>query len=538
MLRAIFLTAIITISFEGYAQTFTDSDLPIVVVNTIGGVPIVDDPRVVAQMGIVYNGPGVRNYLTDPFNHFLGRIEIEIRGSTSQQYPKKGYGLETQNNLGDLLNVSLLGMATENDWILYGPYPDKTCIRNVLTFDLARQMGHYASDTRYCELVINDEYRGLYVLMERIKRDDDRVNIADVNASNPLNDSITGGYIMKVDKLTGEVLYSWESNYNNEVVFQFHDPEYDELNNTQRSYMENYVNEFEDALMAPTFSDPTLGYMHYINMRSFHDFFILQELGRTVDGYRSSSFFYKDRDPLNWNAKLIAGPMWDFNLSFGNADYCDADLTTGWQYEFDNICNFSTSIPFWWGRLLQDSHYADNLRCRWEELRLGPLHTDTINAFIDGQADYIEEARLRNFQKWPIIGVYVNWNGFVGQTYQEDLDYLKTYIEQRSIWLDNNIPGNCNLAVNEIKDEAEYHKAWPNPTTSSINIGFSLFQDEDVTLKVLDYSGRTILVKSLGSIQAGAHAYNIDLNPFGDGTYLYAIESKTQVLYRGKLIKQ
>ena len=176
-MKGIILFVLILVSFDLYGQVFTDSNLPIVVLSTENNQPIVDDPRIVAHMGIIDNGTGVRNYLTDPFTNYDGRIEIEIRGSTSQQYPKKGYGFETQDSLGNKIQVAVLGMPPENDWILYGPYPDKTLIRNVLTFDLARKMGHYAADTRYCELVLNGDYRGVYIMMERIKRDVNRVNI-------------------------------------------------------------------------------------------------------------------------------------------------------------------------------------------------------------------------------------------------------------------------------------------------------------------------------------------------------------------------
>lgn len=523
--------------FASSSQTFTDSDLPIVVVTTTGGLPIEDDPRIVAHMGVIDNGPGVRNYLTDPFTNYDGRIEIEIRGSTSQQYPKKGYGLETQDSLGMNAQVSLLGMPVENDWILYGPYPDKTMIRNVMTFDIFRQMGHYASNTRYCELTINGEYRGVYVMMERIKRDNDRVVIDDVHTPNTWGDTLTGGYIVKVDKLTGDVPYSWESNYDNEVVFQFHDPEYDELNSFQQSYMEDYINEFEDAIWGTNFNDPLLGWPKYIEAQTFHDFFIMQELGRTVDGYRSSSFLFKDKNTLTWNARLHAGPMWDFNLSFGNADYCDADQTTGWQYNFNSICNFSTSIPFWWEKLLQDPGYANGLKCRWDELRQGPLKTTTINNFIDSVAAYIDEGRLRNFQKWPIIGVYVNWNGFVGSTYQEDVNYLKNYMEQRSLWMDANIPGNCNLAAPAQEFEAEYHRAWPNPFLDNINIGFSLFNPGYVTVKIVDLSGRLIETVDVGYKNGGAHAINIQNLNLGTGNYLYNVLVENEVLYSGKMIK-
>ncbi len=520
------------------AQTFTDSNLPIVVITTENNTPIIDDPRVIAHLGVIDNGPGVQNNLTDPFTNYDGRIEIEIRGSTSQQYPKKGYGFETQDSLGANAQIALLGMGVENDWILNGPYPDKTLIRNVLTFDLARKMGHYAPNTRYCELVINGEYRGVYVMMERIKRDNDRVQIDDVHVPNQWNDTLTGGYIVKVDKLTGDVPYSWGSNYDNEVVFQFHDPEYDEMNSLQATYMEDYIGEFEDVIYGPNFNDPLIGWPKYIDHTSFFDFFILQELGRTVDGYRSSSFMYKDKNTFNWAAKLHAGPMWDFNLSFGNADYCDAETTTGWQYQFDQICNFSTEIPFWWEKLLEDPGYANGLRCRWEELRQGPLKTSTIHAYIDSVANHLTEARIRNFQKWPIIGVYVNWNGFVGQTYQQDLNFFKDYIADRATWMDNNMPGDCSLSTEIIEPEPEYHRVWPNPFEDQFSIGFSLFEEGEVSIEILDLSGPLIQIENLGFKHGGTHAVNINSSRLVSGNYIYTVKIEGQVIYSGKLVKE
>lgn len=521
-----------------YSQTLTNSNVPIVIITTPNGQPIVDDPRIVCHMGVIDNGPGNMNNINDPYTNYDGLIDIEIRGSTSQQYPKKGYGFETQDSLGNNLPVALLGMPVENDWILYGPYPDKTLIRNVLTFDLARKMGHYASATRYCELIINGEYRGLYVMMERIKVDGDRVDIMKLHTPNLWDDTLTGGYIVKVDKLTGEVGYSWPSEYNSEVIFQFHDPEFDEMNALQASYMENFIKEFEDAIDGPDYATIN-GYHKYIDIQSFHDFFILQELGRTVDGYRSSSFMHKDKDGFSWNAKLVAGPMWDFNLSYGNADYCNADLTTGWQYNFDEICNFTTAIPFWWEKLLDDPTYRNMLRCRWEELRQGPLKTSNINNFIDSVANHIQDARIRNFQKWPIIGVYVNWNGFVGQTYEEDLNYLKTYIEQRSLWIDNNLPGYCDLSLTEYQPEPEFHTVWPNPVKSELNFGVTLFNSSNsISVFITDMTGRMVATKDVGPLNMGTHMFKLnDLN-FESGNYIYRIVSEGSTIYSGKIIKE
>ncbi len=532
-----FIVVLLPVVLEAQV-TLTDSNLPIIVITQPAGQTINDAARIVCDMGVIDNGPGVRNYTTDPYNNYNGKIAIEIRGSTSQQYPKKNYGFETQDALGANLNVPLLGLPVENDWILYGPYPDKTLLRDVFTYDLSQKFGHYASNWHYCELLIDGEYKGLYILLERIKRDNNRVDVARLDADDLAGDSLTGGYIVKVDKLTGEVGYSWTSNYNNEVVFQFHDPEFDELNPIQASYMENFIGNFEDAVWGPQFDDPLTGYQNYIERTSFYDFFILQELGRTVDGYRSSSFMHKDKTSGAWNGKLVAGPMWDFNLSYGNADYCDADLTTGWQYNFDEVCDFTSAIPFWWEKLLQSPSYRNGLRCRWEELRQGPLHTDSVNYWIDSMVNYLTEARIRNFQKWPIIGVYVNWNAFVGATYQQDVNYLKNYIQQRSLWMDANIPGICDLAVEEQVFQPQYFQVWPNPLNEKGFVGVTLFKPCELTFILTDLSGRQVLLKNEGWKVAGEHAFDFDVSELSAGTYIFSIQGGNEILGSGKLIKR
>ena len=150
---------------------FESSNLPIIKIKT-NGLDIPYDPRIIAEMGVINNGPDMRNNVDNPATDFAGRISIEIRGAISRKFPKKSYALETQDADGDNANVSLLGMPAENDWILHAPYSDKTLMRNVLAYHLAWQTGHYASRTRYCELLVNDEYMGIYVLMEKIKIDD------------------------------------------------------------------------------------------------------------------------------------------------------------------------------------------------------------------------------------------------------------------------------------------------------------------------------------------------------------------------------
>jgi len=189
---------------HSHAQVTLDStNLPIVGIFTYF-TAIPDTPKIRALMGIIDNGYNVTNHISDTNYTFYGNIGIEQRGSISQQwwYWQKSYGLETRDSLGNDSSAIILNMPKESDWVLYSPYDDRTLMRNVLTYDLARQMGYYASRTRYCELMLMDfltwNYKGVYVMMEKIKRDHNRVDIAKLDADDNAGDSLTGGYIIAV----------------------------------------------------------------------------------------------------------------------------------------------------------------------------------------------------------------------------------------------------------------------------------------------------------------------------------------------------
>ncbi len=522
-----------------HAQDFTDSNLPIVVINTFGQ-NIIDEEKITCEMGIINNGPGVRNYLTDPYNDYFGDIGIELRGSTSQQYPKKSYGVETRDSLGFKLNTSILGMPSENDWILYGAYPDKSLMRNEITFSIFSRMQPWSPRYVYCELVLNGAYRGVYTFIERIKRDDNRIAIATLDSNDTAGDSLTGGYIFKIDKLTGSSITTWTSPYQDKLLYLYHDPEDIELTIEQSEYIKDYVTAFENAVYGPDFSDPEIGFRAYIDMSTFADFFLMQELGRTVDGYRSSSFMYKDKDSNG--GKLKCGPMWDFNLSYGNADYCDAYDTTGWQYNFATVCpDFTTEPPHWWPVLLEDPGYRRLVKCRWNELRSTILHTDSINAWIDSVAAYLEESQSRNFEKWDILGTYVNWNYFVGDTYAEEIDYLKWWFKARSEWLDENLPtiaGECGIEPIEHEDPvdgieefdiAKLH-IYPNPFNTSATFEFSTLTSENRVLLIYTVMGD--LVKEI-IVPANVKSITVTAENLSSGVYLFKLIDNRDTLTTG-----
>lgn len=427
---------------------FTTFNLPIVVINT-NGQNIADDPRITCDMGIINNGTGAINLLNDSFNDYDGKISIEYRGSSSQTFPKKSYALETQDINGNNNNVSLLGMPAENDWILYAPYSDKSLMRNFLTFNLGEKMGNYSPRTVYCELVVNGYYKGIYVLMEKIKRDNNRVDISKLDSNDIAGDSLTGGYIIKIDKYTGVGGDNWLSDFPNigggSLYIQYHYPEASVMLTEQLDYIEHYIDSFEYALNSVNFSDTSIGYSKYIDVNSFIDLYIMNELSKNIDGYRLSTYMYKDRDDNG--GKLTMGPFWDYNLAYGNADYCEAGLTSGWEVDADGgACGWNN--PFWFERLLEDTLYQNRLKCRWEYLRDRSFHEDSIFNFIDSIALYINDAQQRNFQKWDILGTYVWPNFYIGNTYQDELIFIKTWLSARLDWIDNNIVGNCNSLTN------------------------------------------------------------------------------------------
>ncbi len=299
--------------------------LPLMVIDTQGqGIP--DEPKIVAHMGLIDNGPGVINNASDAYNDYDGLIGIERRGSSSQSFPKLSYAVETRDDEGKDQDVSLLGMPEEEDWVLHGPYSDKSLIRNVLIFHMAAQTGRYASRTRFVELILNGDYRGVYVLMEKIKRDADRVDIAKLNPDEISGDDLTGGYIIKVDKIEGTEVDGWFSPYppvpglDQRVRYQYHYPKPSDIVPEQQAYIQGVVAAFEDMMDSDQFADPVNGYARYIDVGSAVDFFLLNEVSRNVDGYRLSTFLYKDKDSVG-DGKLVFGPIWDFNLGFGNADY-------------------------------------------------------------------------------------------------------------------------------------------------------------------------------------------------------------------------
>lgn len=486
------------------------SYLPVIVIRTDDAFTIPNEPKIPGDMWVIDNGNGVLNFLNDD-PVLYSRIGIETRGSSSQGFPKKNFGFETQDLDGDGVDVEILGLPEEEDFILYASYTDKSFLRDAITYNLGNKIQGYASRTVPVDVYINGDYHGIYWLEEKLKRDKNRINIKKLDTDDLDPDVITGGYILKVDRDDGPGTYFVSdykgSNENEELRIVYEDPEGEDLHPDQQAYIQNFMRNFENALYGDDFMDPVKGYRRYADIHSAVDFFILNELGHNVDSYRLSSFMYKDRDEVD--SLLKFGPVWDFNLAFGNVDYCGAEQTSGWTFITAANCGNS---PMWWHRFMEDENFKCELRSRYEALRATELNIDTLNAWIEKTSSVISQSEERNFDRWPILGRYVWPNFFIGNTYEEEVEYFKTWLTNRIVWLDMNIP-ECTISGIEESTFTNVQFT-PNPANDFVQLNGTGIQDIS-RLRVLNLNGIPVL-----SYSRVPENGRIDISSLPSGIYL------------------
>ena len=401
---------------------FQSSNLPIVVIDTDQEIP--NEPKIDATMKIIYRGEGERNLLTDVSNPSIldydGAIKIEVRGSSSSLLDKKQYAFTPYDDLGEKINVSLLDMPKENDWILNGLAYDASFIRDFLSYKLSNLIGNYASRGRFCEVVLNGEFRGIYVLQEKLKADDSRIDINKIKESQLTLPKLTGGYITKADKNEGFDTPAWYmGSYGWGAVNYIHEhPKPTTVQPEQNEYIQGQFESLQNQVTPPSNSSITSGYPSVIDVPSFVDFMILNEFASNADSYQFSTFFHKDR-----NGKLRAGPIWDFNLTYGNDLFSmgfDRSQTDVWQFLYENMGSY------FWTDLFNDPVFNCYFRKRWQALTAPgmPLNSTEIFSFIDATTALISEAAQRQETLWGTTGEF-----------NQQISDIKTFISARIAWI-------------------------------------------------------------------------------------------------------
>ncbi len=405
-----------------------NSNLPLLVLHTFGRTTLPEDPLVSVQAALFDTFDG-KSTLTQPPD-YIGNSGMKKRGSSSLSFPKNNYNFEVWDESNRDLKVSLLGMPPESDWTLHGPYSDKTQMRNFLSYDWSNRMGRYAVRCRLVEVFFNlrggkvsyADYYGVYVLMEKIKRGKDRVNISRLHASENQEPALTGGYILKIDRLDpGDSGFTSSRG----LTHAFVEPKEQEITPQQKIYIKRNVDQFEGALFGANFANPDTGYAKFIDVDSFIDHHMLVEITKNIDGFRLSTFMFKDR-----NGKLNMGPIWDYNLSLGNADYLGGWEPRGWYMNEPGV-----SFPHW-QRLFQDPNFVKRYGERWFGLRTDLFKAGNLLQQIDETAAVLKEPAARNFKRWPTLGTYVWPNKFIGKTYDEEIGFMKGWVRDRVAWID------------------------------------------------------------------------------------------------------
>ncbi|MFC7336599.1 CotH kinase family protein [Haloferula chungangensis] len=410
-----------------------DSDLPILVIDTFGSeIPRNDTThREATFFALDPSGSTGRTELSD-LPRVGGNSGIHVRGESSQLngFNKLNFAMEVRDSAGEDRDVPLFGMPSGSDWALHASEIDRTFIRERLPHYLYNSIGRYSPRTRPVEVFLNQDggalspadYRGVYLVVERIRRSGDRVDIEKLDSDQNELPDLSGGYIFKQDKPDpGDVKVSTLESGSFAITY----PNEEDVTPQQVAYLQDYLREFEAALNGPRFTDPELGYAAYIDVQSWVDFHVVQEFTKEVDSFRFSTFYYKDR-----NGKIACGPLWDFDRSFGNTNASGEDLPEGWHGG-----GLGERGEFW-ARLFEDPDFMQLYIDRWQELSESILNESFLFPVIDAMAAEVNEAKDRNFEPvgpWPLANV--TRSHLVFPSYDEHVEYLKEWIGDRMRWV-------------------------------------------------------------------------------------------------------
>ena len=429
-----------------------NSNLPIVIIETFGqeiyGWPNDKILHPVSAIFIDANDGGRATITDSP--EFAGRAGMHVRGHSSRGWPKKSYKFETWDEDNNDLKVDLLGLPGDSDWVVHAPYCDKTMMRNVLAYKWFGDLGEYSVRTRYFELFMNEnggaitlgdlnsvdpcapfnyngDYRGVYALVETIKQGKDRVDIAEIGPGDNTEPNVTGGYIVKIEMPRGDPsdpIFSagcstWWSN-----VY----PQPDRITSAQQSWLISYLNTVQSKMGSGAYADA-------IDPNAFFNYRCLVELAKNNEEQVFSTYWHKDRA-----GKMRWGPLWDYDITFGNINYGGCWNTVGFHSSRDWGC---------WGLVFDQREFEMGYADRWFDARKDILNTEKLMSDINDINALLTEAQVRNYRRWPVLGIYLWPNPDWGvdetpynnppTTYRGNVDWMKNWILNRLAWLDLNV---------------------------------------------------------------------------------------------------
>lgn len=414
------------------------SSLPAVVISKMDNYPFSYDEFQQAYTMIFDSGETVYPRGTNSIAPFFSNTKVKIRGTTSTNQPKSNYSIEWIDEEGNERKIETLGMPADSEWVLYAPNNyDTPFIHNAFMYELSNRIGRYAPRYRFVELFIHEQnqgltwssYQGIYLLVEKIKRGQNRVNIEKLEPEYKTEPNISGGYIFKKDWLDRE-----ESAFtagNQTLIYVYPDgremikPERE----CQRQYLKQYIDEFYNVLYSDNFTNPMTGYATYIDIDSWIDFHLLNTLAFNVDALSLSTYFYKPR-----NGKIYCGPIWDFDRSMDSRDDPRDDNPCTWWTYVENLGHnyFGFTGEPWWSRLFQDPDFWQKYIDRYQYLRSTEFSISNLWYLVDALSAQVREAQPREYMKW---GEYTAPRN---NSYDYEIQHMKEWLSNRVVFLDSN----------------------------------------------------------------------------------------------------
>lgn len=426
------------------------SHLPLISINTNGqkipGEPIRDELGEVTSYETGDNGEEeikveIKIYDNEEAQNSIHNVEdlksdalFRIRGNSSRSFDKKSYKINLIDDKGNKSLQEVMGMPQGDEWALYGPFLDKTLIRNYMWLNISAKIMDFVPNVRFCECYLDGKYIGLYIMMETIEKSDERVNISTYD-----KDSRVIPYMVKMDKFKDGEIDSLEtfsyytSHLDYEAGFTILYPGKKNLTTEVKEYIAKDISNFEKSLYSYDFKDSKKGYEKYIDVDSWVNFYIIEEFLANNDMCSRSTYLYKDA-----GGKLCMGPVWDFN------NVCDNYLAL--EYSPEGF--YFTQNRIWYEMLFKDEKFVRRVQKRYKELRETVLNEEYINNYIDETIDYLGEAIQRNYDVWGYTFQRENQTSRYTyltpiernpQSYEEAVEKYKTFLKERGNWLDNNI---------------------------------------------------------------------------------------------------
>jgi hypothetical protein len=431
------------------AASFT-SNLPVVVLDGFGSGKPNSDVQMFWSLFEPNAATSNRTALTNAPD-LATRGRMVVRGSSSAGWPKYSMNIEAWDERNEDTDVTPLGMAPEADWILQSNYDyDRGMIRNPFMYEFSNRVGRWAPRWRFVEVFANTDngtldypadYMGVYAIMEKPERGGDRIDVERLDPNDLTGDDVTGGYIVKVDRLDAGTS-GWVTSRNfpltepfgTEVRLNYGYPEElpapaPAIPAQQSAYIRSYVQAFEDAVVQANRTHPVTGlhYTDYIDRDSWVDHGLLNILAQNADCFRLSTYMHKPR-----LGKLAAGPIWDFDRTMGSTDGRST-----------NPVGFSAAQPAtdimtwgWWKFLWTDPDFAQHFTDRWFTLRDGVLTNANLTGLVTQMQTELNEAAVRNYAKWTATPPRDGPDAGTTATFSDEMDIMRNWLTQHANWVD------------------------------------------------------------------------------------------------------